>query len=92
MRLTSRTVQTLDHYGNLLMMQGYNFGNGAVGSLARTYTNTYLGGTNYTSRYIFNLKDSDHLADAHFLPFPLITFPAPPAPPAFSQVILPLAC
>ena len=49
-----QTVQTLDQYGNLLTMQAYNFGAGAVGSLARTYTNTYLGGTNYTSRYIFN--------------------------------------
>ncbi len=26
----------------------------SVGSLARTYTNTYLGGSNYTSLYIFN--------------------------------------
>jgi RHS repeat-associated protein len=49
-----QTTQTLDQYGNLLTMQAYNFGNGSVGSLARTYTNTYLGGTNYTSRYIFN--------------------------------------
>jgi hypothetical protein len=37
-----QTTQTLDQYGNLLTMQAYNFGAGAVGSLARTYTNTYL--------------------------------------------------
>jgi YD repeat-containing protein len=49
-----KTVQTLDQYGNLLTMQAYNFGSGAVGSLARAYTNTYLGSSNYTSRYIFN--------------------------------------
>jgi hypothetical protein len=35
-------------------MQVYNFGNGAVGSLARTYTNTYLSNSNYTPLYIFN--------------------------------------
>jgi hypothetical protein len=49
-----QTTQTLDQYGNLPTMQAYNFGAGAVGSLARTYTNTYLGGTNYTSRYILS--------------------------------------
>jgi hypothetical protein len=49
-----QTTQTLDQYGNLITMQVYNFGSGAVGSLARTYTNTYLGGTNYTSLYVFN--------------------------------------
>ncbi len=51
-----QTTQTLDQYGNLLTMQVYNFGvgGGGVGSLARTYTNTYLGGSNYTSRYILN--------------------------------------
>lgn len=49
-----QTIQALDQYGNLLTMQAYNFGNGSPGALARTYTNTYLGGTNYTSRYIFN--------------------------------------
>jgi hypothetical protein len=49
-----QTTQTLDQYGNLLTMQAYNFGAGAVGSLARTYTNTYLSGANYTAAYIFN--------------------------------------
>ena len=43
-----QTTQTLDQYGNLLTMKAYNFGAGVVGSLARTYTNTYLSGTNYT--------------------------------------------
>ena len=49
-----QSTQTLDQYGNLVSMQANNFGAGVVGSVARTYTNTYLGGTNYTSRYIFN--------------------------------------
>ena len=49
-----QTTQTLDQYGNLLTLKAYNFGYGSVGSLARTYTNTYLGGSNYTSLYIFN--------------------------------------
>ncbi len=51
-----QTVQTLDQYGNVLTQQIYNFGaaGGGVGSLARTYTNTYLGGSAYTSLYIVN--------------------------------------
>jgi YD repeat-containing protein len=49
-----QTTQTLDQYGNLLTMQAYNFGLGSVGSLARTYTNTYLSNSNYTPLYIFN--------------------------------------
>src|SRR5581483_6222819 len=50
-----KTTQTLDQYGNLTQMQVYNFGTGTnVGPLARTYTNTYLTGANYSSRYIFN--------------------------------------
>ncbi len=46
----------MDAYGNLLTQQIYNYGppGGGVGSLARTYTNSYLGSTNYTNRYIYN--------------------------------------
>ena len=49
-----QTIQTLSQTGNLKTMQVYNFGAGAVGSLARTYTNTYLNSSNYTSLYILN--------------------------------------
>jgi RHS repeat-associated protein len=51
-----QTTQTLDQYGNVLTAQAYNFGVGAVGSLARTTTNTYLYQSNstYTNYYIFN--------------------------------------
>jgi len=48
----SKTEQTLDVYGNLTQMKQYDFGN--LATAARTYTNTYLTGANYTSRYIFN--------------------------------------
>jgi RHS repeat-associated protein len=47
-----KTVQDLDQYGNLLHQYAYDFG--SPPTLARTYTNTYLTSTNYTSRYIFN--------------------------------------
>jgi RHS repeat-associated protein len=57
------TNQTLDQYGNLSAMQVSNFGTGAVGSLARTYTNAYLGGSNYTSRYIVNRLLSSTVTD-----------------------------
>jgi RHS repeat-associated protein len=56
-----QTIQTLDQYGNVLTVKAYNYGAGAVGSLARTYTNTYLysSNSNYTSLYILNrLKKS----------------------------------
>jgi RHS repeat-associated protein len=51
-----QTTQILDQYGNLLTMQAYNFGPGAAGSLARTYSNTYLYQNNptYANYYIFN--------------------------------------
>ena len=92
-----QTVQTLDQYGNLLTQQVYNFGAGAVGSLARTYTNTYLSNTNYTSLYIFNrlltstVTDGTNTAtlasnsyDQNALVTqsgPNPTMPAPPPPP-----------
>ena len=58
------TDQTLDPYGNLTQMVVKNFGSGAPGSVARTYHNTYLGGTNYTSRYIFNRLLTSTVTDA----------------------------
>ncbi|HMD50302.1 MAG TPA: hypothetical protein VKG79_14430, partial [Bryobacteraceae bacterium] len=49
-----QTTQTLDQYGNLTQVLAYNFGAGAVGSLARTYTNSYGTNSGYLPYYIFN--------------------------------------
>ncbi|HTS46968.1 MAG TPA: RHS repeat-associated core domain-containing protein [Bryobacteraceae bacterium] len=61
------TTQTLDQYGNVTQMQLYNYGppgTGQGGSLARTYTNTYLtNNSNYTSRYIFNRLSTSTVTD-----------------------------
>src|SRR3954466_2646 len=48
----SKSAQTLDSNGNLLQSQVFGYGN--LTTPARTYNFTYLGGTNYTSRYILN--------------------------------------
>ena len=47
-------------------MQQYNYGtpgSGQPGSLARTYTNTYLNSSTYTSRYILNRLATSTLTD-----------------------------
>jgi RHS repeat-associated protein len=51
-QIQKQTTQTRDQYGNLLQMKVYNYGN--LTTPARTYTNTYLTGSNYTPLYIFN--------------------------------------
>src|SRR5258708_39650818 len=51
-QIQKQTTQTLDQYGNLTQMQVYNFGN--LSTPVRTYTNTYLTSSSYTSRYMFN--------------------------------------
>ncbi len=43
----SKTEQTLDTHGNVTETKLYDYGN--LTTPARTYTNTYLGGTDYTS-------------------------------------------
>ena len=48
----SKTEQTLDVRGNVLLTQVYDYGN--LATPARTYYNVYLTDANYTSRYIFN--------------------------------------
>ena len=50
--LAKKTLQTVDQYGNVTQMQTYGFGpvNRSL-PLLRTYTNTYLGTSAYTSRY-----------------------------------------
>jgi RHS repeat-associated protein len=50
--IQSKSVQTLDAYGNLTVSQVYDYGN--LTTPARTYNNYYLGDANYTSRYIRN--------------------------------------
>ncbi|HLG96093.1 MAG TPA: RHS repeat-associated core domain-containing protein [Bryobacteraceae bacterium] len=66
-------TQTLDQYGNVTQMQVYNYGtpgnNYTPGSLARTYTNTYLNTSNYTSRYIFNRLASSTVSDGTHLTY-----------------------
>jgi YD repeat-containing protein len=55
----SKTVQTLDTYGNLTQAQVYDYGWPTVGSTPlRTYNYTYLADGNYTSRYIRNRMTS----------------------------------
>jgi hypothetical protein len=75
--VTKQTVQTVDQYGNLLTQQVYNYGtagSGSAGSLARTYTNTYLtdasgSGTfhpfysTYGANYIFNRVTQSTVTD-----------------------------
>ena len=56
-----KTTQTIDAHGNLTQMQVYDYGN--LTGAARTYTNTYLTDTNYTSRYIFNRLVSSTVTD-----------------------------
>ena len=56
-----KTNQTLDQYGNMLTMQVYDFGN--LNTPARTYTNTYLSDSNYTSRHIVNRLTSSTVTD-----------------------------
>ncbi len=51
-QVKKQTSQTLDQHGNLTDMLVYDFGN--FSTPARTYHNTYLTDSNYTSRYIFN--------------------------------------
>ena len=48
----SKAVQTLDVHGNLTQAQVFDYGN--LLTPARTYNNTYLTDTNYTSQYIYN--------------------------------------
>jgi hypothetical protein len=48
----SKAVQTLDVHGNLTQAQVFDYGN--LNTPARTYNNTYLTDTNYTSQYIYN--------------------------------------
>ena len=48
----SKTEQALDVYGNVLWRKQYDYGN--LSTPARTYTYSYLSGTNYSSRYIRN--------------------------------------
>jgi hypothetical protein len=52
----SLTEQTVDRNGNTVVIKQYNYGTGSApeATPSRTYVNTYLTGTNYTSRYIYN--------------------------------------
>jgi len=60
-QISKMTTQTLDRYGNLTDMQVYDFGN--FSTPARTYHNTYLTSSNYTSRYMFNRLRASTVTD-----------------------------
>jgi hypothetical protein len=60
-QVQKKTEQTRDVYGNVTQTKIYNYGN--LATPARTYTNTYLTGANYTSRYIFNRLSSSSVTD-----------------------------
>jgi YD repeat-containing protein len=51
---TRYSTQTLDQYGNVTQSVVYPYYNGTRGSAIRTYVNTYLSASNYTSNFIFN--------------------------------------
>ncbi len=50
--LQTKTTQTVDVHGNVTPTAIYDFGN--LTTAARTYNNTFVTASNYTSRYIFN--------------------------------------
>ncbi len=58
---TKQTDQTLDQYGNVTQSKLYSYTN--LSTPAKTYTNTYLTGSNYTSRYIYNRLLSSTVTD-----------------------------
>ena len=55
-QVQSKSVQTLDLYGNITQSQAFDYGN--LTTPARTYNYTYLTDANYTSRYIRNRMTS----------------------------------
>ncbi|HEY7389597.1 MAG TPA: hypothetical protein VH640_13870 [Bryobacteraceae bacterium] len=58
----TKSVQTLDTYGNLVQSQVYDYANAATP--ARTYTYSYLTSSVYTSRYMRNLLTSASVTDS----------------------------
>jgi YD repeat-containing protein len=59
----TKTEQTLDAHGNVTQTKLYDYGN--LTTPARIYTNTYLTGANYTSRYIFNRLLTSQVSDGN---------------------------
>ena len=59
--VTKQTAQTVDQYRNVTQSKLFNYGN--LKTAAKTYNNTYLTGSNYTSRYIFNRLLSSTVTD-----------------------------
>jgi hypothetical protein len=55
------TSQTVDQYGNVTQTKIYNYGN--LTTPARTFNNTYLNTSNYTSRYILNRLQTSTVSD-----------------------------
>ena len=60
-QIVKQTTQTLDQYGNVTQMKIFDYGFGSTPM--RTYTNTYLATSAYTSLYIFNRLLSSTVTD-----------------------------
>ena len=67
----TKTVQTLDTHGNLTQSQAFDYGN--LSTPARTYNYSYLTGSNYTSRYIYNRLSSVSMTPAGGSAITLVT-------------------
>lgn len=68
---TKQVAQTMDQYGNVTQTKLY-----AINSLstpAKTYTNTYLSSSNYTSLYIYNRLVSSTVSDGNNTTWTLVT-------------------
>ncbi len=59
---TKQTDQTIDQYGNVVQTKLYAYGN--LSSAAKTYHNTYVTDSNYTSLYIYNRLLTSTVTDA----------------------------
>jgi hypothetical protein len=61
-QVQSKSTQSVDNYGNVTQVNGYDFGN--LSTPARTTNYTYLNTSAYTSRYILNRLTSAVLNNA----------------------------
>jgi hypothetical protein len=87
-QIQSKSVQTLDTYGNITQSQVFDYSD--LGKPAKTYNFTYVTDANYTSRYIRNRLLSASVTPAGgsatlWSATPTMAIPnlaAPPSPPA----------
>ena len=67
----TKTEQSLDTHGNVIWTKVYNYGD--LSTPARTYNHTYLSGSDYTSRFIFNLVAASTVTPAGGAPVSILT-------------------